>query len=148
MEIVNHDCRYLRDFGPLSFRQMALTKRRSIVLRICEFVILTGFSYLITFRTRGEQLAPQIRHKDVQDKGQWDITDQSNQRGGVLEAQQRCFSYRAILVAIVSQNYFVLVFVGYRTIIRATRCKMGITQMCLCETKYQGGGYRTILGSC
>ena len=42
-------------------------------------------------------------------------------------AQQRYFSYRAILVAIVSQTFFVLVFMWYRTIIA------------LCETKYQGG---------
>ena len=34
-----------------------------------------------------------------------------------LEAQQRCFSRRAILVAMVLQNSFVLVFMGYRTII-------------------------------
>ena len=34
-----------------------------------------------------------------------------------LEAQQRHFSYRAILVAIVSPNSFVLVFTGYRTIL-------------------------------
>ena len=42
-----------------------------------------------------------------------------------LEAQQRYFSYRAILVAIVSQKSFVLVFMGYRTIIACVRCKMG-----------------------
>ena len=62
-----------------------------------------------------------------------------------LEAQQRYFSYRAILVAIVSQNSSVLVFMGYRTIIARYVAKWGIAQMCLCETKYQGG-YRTILG--
>ena len=43
------------------------------------------------------------------------------------------------LVAIVSQNYFVLVFVGYRTIIARYVAKWGIAQMCLCETKCQGG---------
>ena len=64
-----------------------------------------------------------------------------------LEAQQRHFSYRAMLTAIVSQNSFVLVFVGYRTIIARYVAKWGIAQMCLCETKYQGG-YRTILGEC
>ena len=53
--------------------------------------------------------------------------------------QQRYFSYRAILVAIVSQNSFVLVFMGYRTIIARYVAKWGIAQMCLCETKYQGG---------
>ena len=66
---------------------------------------------------------------------------------GHLKAQQRYFSYRAILVAIVSQNPFVLVFVGFRTIIARYGVKRGVAQMCLCETKYQGGGYRTMLGS-
>ena len=56
-----------------------------------------------------------------------------------LEAQQQYFSHRAILVAIVSQNSFVLVFVGYRTIIVRYVAKWGIAQMCLCETKYQEG---------
>ena len=56
-----------------------------------------------------------------------------------LEAQQRYFSYRAILVAIVSQNHFVLVFIGYRTIIARYVAKWGIAQMCLCETKCPGG---------
>ena len=64
-----------------------------------------------------------------------------------LEAQQRYFSYRAILAAIVSQNYFVLVFVGYRTIIERYVAKWGIAQMCLCETKYQGGGIAPFWGS-
>ena len=64
-----------------------------------------------------------------------------------VEAQQRYFSYRAMLVAIVSQNAFVLVLMGYRTIIARYVAKWGIAQMCLCETKYQGG-YRTILGEC
>ena len=56
-----------------------------------------------------------------------------------LEAQQRYFSYRAILAAIVSQNSFVLVFMGYRTIIARYVAKWGIAQVCVCETKYQGG---------
>ena len=56
-----------------------------------------------------------------------------------LEAQQRYFSYRAILVAIVSQNSLVLVFMGYRTIIARYVAKWGIARMCLCKTKYQGG---------
>ena len=45
-----------------------------------------------------------------------------------LEAQQRYSSYRAILVAIVSQNSFVLVFVGYRAIIARYVAKWGIAQ--------------------
>ena len=56
-----------------------------------------------------------------------------------LEAQQRYFSYRAILVAIVSQNFFVFVFMGYRTIIARYVAKWGIARMCLCKIKYQGG---------
>ena len=56
-----------------------------------------------------------------------------------LEAQQKYSSYRAILVVIVSQNSLVLVFMGYRTIIARYVAKWGIAQMCLCETKYQGG---------
>ena len=43
----------------------------------------------------------------------------------MLEAQQRYFSYRAILVAIVSQNSFVLVLMGYRTISIAISRDMG-----------------------
>ena len=72
--------------------------------------------------------------------------------GGTLmliqEAQQRYFSYRAILVAIVSQNFFVLVFMGYHTIIARYVATWGIAQMCLCETMKQRGGYRTIWGDC
>ena len=56
-----------------------------------------------------------------------------------LEAQQRYFSYHAILVAIASRNYLVLVFVGYRIIIAPYVAKWGIAQMLLCNTKYQGG---------
>ena len=69
-----------------------------------------------------------------------------------LEAQQRYFSYRTMLQAIVSQNSSVLVFMGYRTIIAQYVAKWGIAQMCLCETECQEGGYRTFilhhLGSC
>ena len=57
-----------------------------------------------------------------------------------LEAQQRYFSYRVILVAIVSQYSFVFVFMGCRTIIVRYVAKRGIAQMCLCKTKGQGGG--------
>ena len=62
-----------------------------------------------------------------------------------LEAQQRYFSYCAILVAIVSQNVFVLVFMGYRTIIARYVAKWGIAQMCLCKLSTKAG-YRSILG--
>ena len=56
-----------------------------------------------------------------------------------LEAQQRYFSYRTIIVGIVSQNSFVFAFMGYRTLITRYVAKLGITQVCLCETKYQSG---------
>ena len=57
-----------------------------------------------------------------------------------LEAQQRYFSYCAMLVAIVSQNSFVLVLMGYRTIIERYVAKWGIAQMFPCETQYERGG--------
>ena len=63
------------------------------------------------------------------------------------EAQQRYFSYRAILVAIVSQNVFVLVFMRYRTIIARYVAKWGIAQMCLCKSMYQGGGIAPFWGT-
>ena len=44
-----------------------------------------------------------------------------------------------MLVAIVSQNSLVLVFMGYRTIIARYVAKWGIAWMCLCKIKYQGG---------
>ena len=62
-----------------------------------------------------------------------------------LEAQQRYFSYRAMLVAIVSQN--VLVFMGPRTIIARYVAKWGTALMCLRETEYQGGGIAPFWGS-
>ena len=40
-----------------------------------------------------------------------------------------------------------LVFVGYRTTIARYVAKRGIAQMCLCETKYQGGGIAPFWGS-
>ena len=46
-------------------------------------------------------------------------------RLSLLEAQQRYFSYRAILEAIVSQNFFVLVFYGASHKYRAICSKMG-----------------------
>ena len=56
-----------------------------------------------------------------------------------LEAQWRYFSYSAMLVAIVSQDSSVLVSVVCRTIILPCIAEWGITEMCLCETKYQKG---------
>ena len=65
----------------------------------------------------------------------------------ILEAQQRYFSYRAMFVAIVSQNSFVLVLMGYRTSITRYVAEWGIAQMCLCKTKYQGRGIAPFQGS-
>ena len=61
-----------------------------------------------------------------------------------LEPQQRYFSYRAMLVAIVSHNCLVLVFMGCRTIIARSVVTWGIAQMCLCEIKCKRGGNRAI----
>ena len=58
---------------------------------------------------------------------------------GSLEAQQRYFSYRAILVVIVSQNSFVLVFMGYRTII-ARYVANGVSHRCSCVKLSTKGG--------
>ena len=76
-------------------------------------------------------------------------TQASLTQGPILEAQQRYFSYSVMLLAIVPQkNYFVLCFMAYRTAIARYVAKWGIAQMCLCETKNQRGGYRTILWEC
>ena len=67
-----------------------------------------------------------------------------------LAPQQRYFSYCAILVPIVSQNSFALVFLGagggYRTIVARYVAKWGIAQMGLCETKCHGGGIAPFWG--
>ena len=49
--------------------------------------------------------------------------------------------------ACVKQNSFVLVFMGYRTIIARYVAKWGIAQMCLCKTKYPEGGIAPFWGS-
>ena len=56
-----------------------------------------------------------------------------------LEAQQRYCSYRAILVAMVLQNYFVLVFVGYRTNIARYVAKRGIAGCACVKLSTKGG---------
>ena len=55
-----------------------------------------------------------------------------------LEAPVALLSHIAMLVAIVSQNSFVLkhVFVGYRTILERDVAKLGIAWMCPSETKH------------
>ena len=57
-----------------------------------------------------------------------------------LEAQQRYFSYRAMLVAIISQKCFVLVFYGVSHNYRAIRCKMGVSHRCVCVKLSAKGG--------
>ena len=59
----------------------------------------------------------------------------------ILRGPTAILSYRAILVAIASQNFFVLVFMEYRTIIIIARyvATWGIAWMCLCKIKYHWG---------
>ena len=64
-----------------------------------------------------------------------------------LEAQQRYFSYRAILAAIVSQSSFVLAFGGIAQLSRDTFQNGVSHRLCLCEVSTKGG-YRTIFGEC
>ena len=64
----------------------------------------------------------------------------------LLNAQQRYFSYRAMLVAIVSQNSLVLVFMGYRTIIARYVAKWGYRTNAP-VTLSTKGGYHTVWGS-
>ena len=52
-----------------------------------------------------------------------------------LEAQQRHFSYRAILGSIALQKSSVLVFMVYHTVIARYVAKWSIVQVCLCELK-------------
>ena len=52
-----------------------------------------------------------------------------------------------VLVAIVSRNMLVLVFVGYHTNIARYVAISGIAQMFLCKTKYQGGGITLFQGT-
>ena len=62
-----------------------------------------------------------------------------------LEAQQRYFSYRALLLAIVSQNPFVLVLWGIAHLSRDT-LQNGVSHRCAYVKRSAKGGYRTILG--
>ena len=84
-------------------------------------------------------LEPRFENHGLQNHGFQDNTSCYTDN---LRGPARYFSYRATLVAIVSQNSLVLVFffVGYRTIIARYVAKGGIAQMCLCETKYPRGG--------
>ena len=65
----------------------------------------------------------------------------------LLRAQQRYFSYRAILVAIVSQSTFVLVFRGIAQLSR-DMSQNGVSHRCAFVKLSSKGGYRTILGEC
>ena len=56
-----------------------------------------------------------------------------------LEAQQRYFSCRAILAAIVSQKHLVLVFMGYRTIIARYVAKWGAHRHACVKLSTKGG---------
>ena len=64
-----------------------------------------------------------------------------------LEAQQRYFSYRAIPVAIVSQNVFVLVFLwGIAQLSRDT-LQNGVSHRCACVKLSTKGGIAPFWGS-
>ena len=65
----------------------------------------------------------------------------------VLEAQQRYFSYCEILLAIVSQNPFVLVFLGIAQLSR-DMLQNGVSHRYAFVKLSSKGGYRTILGLC
>ena len=58
---------------------------------------------------------------------------------GTLEAQQRYFSYRAILVAILSQNSFVFVLWGIAQISR-DMLQNGVSHRCACVKQSAKGG--------
>ena len=63
-----------------------------------------------------------------------------------LEAQQRYFSYRAILVAIVSQNLFVLVFMGIAQLSR-DMLQNGVSHRCAYVKLSAKGGIAPFWGS-
>ena len=52
-----------------------------------------------------------------------------------------------MLVAIVSRNVLLLVFVRYHAVVVLYVAKWGIAQMCLCKPKYQGGASHNLSGS-
>ena len=78
------------------------------------------------------------------------ISKALTERVGTLVAQQRYFSYCAMLVAMLSQNCFVLVSMGVSRGYRAICCKMGVSHRRACATPSSegGGGYHTILREC
>ena len=108
-------------------------------------------------RFAGHGLDPQRAPKQCPVNGVWRMLWGSTSRHGLLdtvkkhmvsrlEAQQRYFSYRAILVAIVSQNSFVLVVYGYRTII-ARYVANGVSHRCPCVKISSKGGIAPFWGS-
>ena len=64
----------------------------------------------------------------------------------ILEAQQRYFSYRAILVAIVSQNSFVHVLWDFAQLSRDT-LQNGVSRGCVCVKLSTKGGIAPFWGS-
>ena len=77
----------------------------------------------------GCSLDPQNRNAGTKKERRYE----NRNEGTNLEAQQRIlFHNRAMLVAIVSQNYFVLVFMGYRTIIARDALQNGVSHRCAC----------------
>ena len=76
------------------------------------------------------------------------LQDDENHEPGPypLEAQQRYFSYRAILAAIVSQNSCVLVFMGIAQLSR-DMLQNGVSHRCACVKLIAKGGIAPFWGS-
>ena len=125
------------------------SQKLSLILE-CSGTFGDFFETLSAFRARRARetserggLAPQTSSRLGVPSGQ---TKSSMTVHKCLEAQQRYFSYRAILVAIVSQNLSCLFFMGYRTIIARYVAKWG-SHRCACVKLSAKGGYRTSLGA-
>ena len=92
-----------------------------------------------------------IRNSDLPNKLNLQIAHCSGGSSPIcftLEAQQRYFSYPAMLVAMVLQNSFVLVVFGVSCNHCEICCTIGYHADVPVRAKCQGGGYRTILGEC
>ena len=64
----------------------------------------------------------------------------------ILEAQQRYFSYRAMLVAIVLQSFFVLVLWGGIAQLSRDTLQNGVSHGCVCAKLSTKGGLSHLFG--
>ena len=146
----NKRARKWRDNTKMAFAMDTILRVLKCCFRTFDSIKLTPCSlHLNQFLRRSDVITCRRIDKKVALKGKETVgTTQSlgTTAPHLLEAQQRYFSYRAILLAIASQNSVVLVSMGCCRIIARYAAKWGIAERCLCETKCQGGGYRTILG--